>query len=336
MAILMMEGFDSLVATSGANLVTELGVSKGLLYTSAGNGPSRVTGRLAGYALTMSHGGSGGATEVWTPVVDFPSGYASGVFGCAALVTGTGGLFRLLDTNSVAMDITLAASTITVSYDPAGTTNDIASVSTVLLSSGASFSFLEFAWSSTSFSIAQNGTVIYTKAMTSFAGIRKIECRTLAGGTGVMTLDDVYAKNDSTRLGDVAVRYLSLASTTSNTGTLTGASGHAALNTFDGATTKIAFDVTQEATLTVGDISTTPATVHAVQLLTNAQKSDAGSASMSVYTTTASKQTVQTVTDLTAGAYTARRIVLASDPHDAAAWTKTRVNSLSVSVDRSA
>lgn len=328
MAILFMEGFDGWATHGNTSNLAEL-VQRGM-YATGGGWSLKAGGRVGGRHLLAE----GYYTLLLQPIGVSPAALTQVVVGGAFLPAfGTPTVIYLVDVNEVPLSITrtFASGTISVTYNPSGTGNDISTTYSTL---PTVWSFIEVSWTPTKVRVWVDGVKIVDKVGT-FPALRTLAPISYgAGGNSPCGLDDLYVTDDAEPLGEVYIKSLPLGTDVALTGTVTGGATAAGVwPSFDNATSYVNLATVGElAAVTVGDITDNPSTIHAVQVTSSTNKTDVGAAKFDVKLKTASENTVDSVTPITDWA--GYRSIVELDPHDSAAWTKAKVNSLEVGLTR--
>ena len=327
MATLLQEGFDGWTLTNDHTAqATARGFPQHWRSQIVAAAPGRTGNRIQQYWSDSSSRipmlGTGGAVS--------PTSYSTLSGGCALQTAAgqTGASIRITDVNGVLMLISIFAGSWAISYDPAGTANDIAARGGPLASYAENY--VEFEWSPSTFSLYINNALVYTKSWTGVA-VNLIALASLAGENG-MFVDDMYLQDTGTRRGMHRIVLLSKGTATDNTGTYTGAGTNiTGTNSFDGDTTyyTLANAAGQQLMfpITATPLPATVDTVHAVTLTAQSRKTDAG-------TYDANFQVTRSATDYNVGAmpnavsYAGVAVNLTTDPSTSAAWTKAGVEAM--------
>ena len=158
------------------------------------------------------------------------------------------------------------------------------------------------------------------------------------GDADVNTLDDIVIQRDASAMppaiGEHKIHTLLPDANTAQadwTGTVTDIDDP--IGSSDGDTTFInATTLADKSEFTLGDLPESPTTIHAVQSVMEARKTDAGTKGATHYIV--SNVTRENADELTASeTYTSKIKVHENDPDTAAAWTEAGVNALKIGVE---
>lgn len=330
MAVIAFEGFDNWAVANGTDMRAE---ARARGYVPDDNQNSLAApGRMGvGRCLHCRNDRLFGFVPTVTGTT-----YTSGSFSGAFKIIANGAKIQLNDVNNVNLDVTLQPTSYSISYNPAGTDNDI-TVTSVAVGTGYNgyvWNHVEVVWSPTLFELKINGAVIYTKAFTAFPGFRSIYFGN--GAYGENYWDDVVAKNDAAYLGDARCFTQTNIATVSNTGTVVGAAdAHTALNSADNATSYIAFSAdAQQVMVEPLDIQGSPTTIHAVGVAVSSRKNNVNSVNERLIVKTSIENLIGAAYNTHSTDFSGRRYILTSDPADSSSWTVSKFNAIEVGIKR--
>lgn len=157
------------------------------------------------------------------------------------------------------------------------------------------------------------------------------------------TFDDLYFESDASSLptakGDpkIVVQSPNADTATEQWTRSAGVDSYALIDDTgggDGDTTYISDTTLNNQTLVdITNIAETPASIHAVQLVSRASKTDAGTIEYTHYVVSGATTSYGSAVNPTETAYTVTSDVYETDPNTAAAWTESAVNALQIGVE---
>lgn len=338
MAIVAIDGFDTY---NGGGT----GTGMQSRWVNASGTPSMVAGRFGGQAFATPTTNTSAAAQLV-----LPSSYASVSAGFALRVTDTPGAtatpnpmlsFLSGSTYQVGMRVTdqLALEVYRLTAVNAGTSLG-ASASNVLILNSWHYVEVEITISDTVgvFKVYVDGTLVINLTAQDTRNGTPTTVDTIrlgkhngVSGSGIFQIDDLYVTDTATKLGERRIETLYPTSDVAQGwGRSSGSTNYTLVDEaqVNGDTDYVQASVVGDVdTYGLGDLSSTPTTIDAVQVIGYGLKTDAAARSIALQVksgATTSDGSNYTLTS-TYGRFTR---LLTTDPNTAAAWTATNVNAL--------
>jgi hypothetical protein len=331
MAVVFIDGFDS-YATS-----TDMGTDRWLVTTAPG---SFVTGRFGGQAVSLQRGSAGGG-DITALLPSALSALTVGVaFETTEMLTARSVMIFKNNTTTILTLFKTATNTLQLVRGATVNTNILAETSAFLVSGIWYYVEIELVRNASTGSVnfyingSLNGSG--SSLNTGASDIDRVNLAVANSGVNVW-YDDLYVLDVATRLGEHRVETLRPTSDTAQIDfTPSTGTNHAALvdeTVYNGDTDYNASGtVGHKDRYNMGDLSSTPPTISAVQVNIFAKKDDATTRQIRSNLKSGAT-TANGATKTVLSTYQATADIYALDPNGSIAWTAAAVNALEAGVE---